>query len=346
MFSTGISLQRRGNALEARSDEGGWLSFVSRAGQEFSRFVRDALERHPGVASLRVPYPWNGASDYFPVGGDCLLAVNRNFRLAPGQQPVAYMASQWAILRVRLSGSFQEEISEDSLTAREGNGSLLYFGSGCRYGINFSAGPPVSSVSLLFHPDLIKRRVTVDPEKLLERLRGEVTDTRDYPHLIVWPGDGTLQAVAVQIMALDMNSGVSGILAEGLGWQLFARAMTLLGRDTTAEERAVRLRAEDIEQLGGIRELLESDFTSHHTLQSLSRRAGINRRKLTEGFRSLFGTSVGDYILNRRIQQACLLLRDGASVGDVAECVGYKDQGSFSRAFKRVVGVRPRDFAE
>lgn len=78
-----------------------------------------------------------------------------------------------------------------------------------------------------------------------------------------------------------------------------------------------------------------------HSIAALSRVGGLNRRKLTEGFKALFGTSVANYVLSQRMSLARPMLESGISVAEVSERVGYRDRTSFSRAFRRVTGQSP-----
>lgn len=348
---SGFSFHRQGSMLELIDPERRAMPFLI-GGDYFDLnaldiLVRDLVDEEPGLSGVRIPFPGGGCSDYFPMEAGCFLAVNRNILAAPEIDSVSYWTSDWAVLRVRTAGIFQEHISNDSVMAEEGNASLLYFGSGCRYGFNVGSGTPISSVSLIFHPDIVSRHVQGDTDLLLERLRGEVTDVCDLPHLIAWPGDRVMASLALEILQLDITTPVFRILARSLTLRLFARCITRLTEDSTKKaDRSVRLRAEDIKQLEVVRAVLDADLHHSHTLGELSRRAGINRRKLTEGFRSLFGTSVGEYAIKQRMRRAKRLLLEGLPVGNVAEQVGYLDQGSFSRAFKRVVGVNPRNFTQ
>lgn len=347
----GFSVHRQGAILELGAPEIRKLPpFLT--GDDFfdvnalEMLVRKLVGEGEGLAGIRLPFPGGGCTDYLSIEKGCLLALNRNIQSTPELDSFSYRTSDWAALRVRVSGFFREQISSDSMTAGEGNASLLYFGSGCRYGLNLNADSPVSGVSLIFHPDIISHRVPGNADLLLERLRGEVTETCDLPHLIAWPGDLVMQGLALQILQLDIAAPVFRIMAESLALGLFARCITRLADDfTEVADQTVRLRAKDIQQLEVVRNVLETDFYTSYTLEELSRLAGINRRKLTEGFRSLFGTSVGEYAINQRMRRARALLLEGIRVGDVAEQVGYQDQGSFSRAFKRVVGVNPRAFS-
>jgi AraC-like DNA-binding protein len=47
----------------------------------------------------------------------------------------------------------------------------------------------------------------------------------------------------------------------------------------------------------------------------LSRLAGLNDRKLQQGFKQLYGTTVFNYLQNYRLEQAQLMLREGNLAG-------------------------------
>ena len=46
-----------------------------------------------------------------------------------------------------------------------------------------------------------------------------------------------------------------------------------------------------------------------------------------------------------RCEEACVLLRDPArKISDIASTLGYKDAGSFTRAFERWMGIPPQSY--
>ena len=66
---------------------------------------------------------------------------------------------------------------------------------------------------------------------------------------------------------------------------------------------------------------------------------------LSRLFKDETGYTIGDYLLNYRIKQACLLLDDSsAKIYEVANQVGFRDQRYFSVLFKKIVGITPREF--
>ena len=62
-------------------------------------------------------------------------------------------------------------------------------------------------------------------------------------------------------------------------------------------------------------------------------------------FREIIGTSFAHLLEQIRIEKACQLLSEkNILVKDIALAVGYTNDNSFRRAFKRVMGVTPKEF--
>ena len=62
-------------------------------------------------------------------------------------------------------------------------------------------------------------------------------------------------------------------------------------------------------------------------------------------FKELAGEAPLEYLTSWRMQKAAALLQKGdRKLIDVARSVGYDSDAAFSKAFKRVVSVTPRDF--
>jgi AraC-like DNA-binding protein len=63
---------------------------------------------------------------------------------------------------------------------------------------------------------------------------------------------------------------------------------------------------------------------------------GLNEFKLKNGFKSVFGTGVYEYLVEIRLEKARLMLESTPRpVKEIANMVGYKNASSFIRAFRR-----------
>ena len=65
-------------------------------------------------------------------------------------------------------------------------------------------------------------------------------------------------------------------------------------------------------------------------------------RQFSAAFRNAVGTSPNQHLLQRRVEHAKGLLRDGTlSLAEIAATVGFGDQSQFTRTFSRVAGISP-----
>ena len=68
----------------------------------------------------------------------------------------------------------------------------------------------------------------------------------------------------------------------------------------------------------------------------------MSRSAFAARFTELVGEPVMSYVARWRMQVAVAALKDeGATVGELADRLGYRSEAAFSRAFKRVTGVSP-----
>lgn len=80
------------------------------------------------------------------------------------------------------------------------------------------------------------------------------------------------------------------------------------------------------------------------TLENLARAVGISRASLANRFRDVLGCTPMDYLARLRIDKGRSLIQDqGATLEEVARTVGYSSAFAFSKAFKRIHGVSPRN---
>jgi len=77
-------------------------------------------------------------------------------------------------------------------------------------------------------------------------------------------------------------------------------------------------------------------------VEMLAESANMSRSKFSERFGELLGTSPARYLLQWRMRLAAAWLRNGhMTIAETAAGLGYQSDASFSRAFKRFMGVSP-----
>lgn len=81
------------------------------------------------------------------------------------------------------------------------------------------------------------------------------------------------------------------------------------------------------------------------SLRHVAAELGLTPGHLTTVVRRRTGRTVGEWIVERRMAQARILLRDsGLSITEIAHRVGISDAGYFGRVFLRVHGLSPRQW--
>lgn len=93
-----------------------------------------------------------------------------------------------------------------------------------------------------------------------------------------------------------------------------------------------------------IRKMHESP-SENWTVDQLAKEAALSRSVFFERFRRAVGVAPIEYLLAWRMAQAKALLRQGASISETAQHVGYSSASTFSVAFTRHVGTPPASFA-
>lgn len=86
------------------------------------------------------------------------------------------------------------------------------------------------------------------------------------------------------------------------------------------------------------------DLSSTPNLSELAKLCNLSVRQLTRSFRASCGQSIGDYVIQKRIEKAKLLLEKCHSVKQVAYDVGFSSPAAFSYAFRRACGESPGEY--
>jgi AraC-like DNA-binding protein len=90
------------------------------------------------------------------------------------------------------------------------------------------------------------------------------------------------------------------------------------------------------------REMLSAHLDGDLPLSLLAEECGLSAGHFARAFRRSVGTSPHQWLLQRRVDRATGLLRDGRStLIEVALACGFADQSHFTRVFTRIVGVSP-----
>ncbi len=96
------------------------------------------------------------------------------------------------------------------------------------------------------------------------------------------------------------------------------------------------------ERMVAIKEYIDNNYHKALPLAKTARRFSISSPHLSSEFKRWFGLSPGKYLIECRLHEAEVLLKDNnLQIVDIAEKVGWDDVYHFSKIFKRHRGVPP-----
>ena len=106
---------------------------------------------------------------------------------------------------------------------------------------------------------------------------------------------------------------------------------------------------EDTASMKTVVQHVRKDIDEHYyeplTLSSLAEKYIVESSYLSRCFKQETGQSLTTYLTGRRMEKAMEHIREStAGLTEIAFLVGYDDYTYFSRVFRKVVGVSPREY--
>lgn len=117
--------------------------------------------------------------------------------------------------------------------------------------------------------------------------------------------------------------------------------LILLNEEADAQQESLSLKhgSKIEETLSYINENLGAELS----VEQLSSRLFLSKSHFMRIFSEATGTTVHSYILQRRLLNASRMIREGTDAAEAARRNGFDDYSSFYRAFKKNLGVSPRN---
>ncbi|MCK6617771.1 MAG: AraC family transcriptional regulator [Cyclobacteriaceae bacterium] len=94
----------------------------------------------------------------------------------------------------------------------------------------------------------------------------------------------------------------------------------------------------------GTRHYINNHFDKELKLDYLSKVRFTSKFHLIRLFKKYYGQTPKQYIIDKRIEKAKALLKNGLNITETCYNVGFDNPSSFSTLFKSRVGVSPNEF--
>lgn len=90
---------------------------------------------------------------------------------------------------------------------------------------------------------------------------------------------------------------------------------------------------------------IEQNFQNDISVEEIAAVCGLNRSYFGKVFRDTVGKSPQEFLMSYRMAKAAELLKlTPLSIADIGNAVGYPNQLHFSRAFKKIYGLSPKNW--
>lgn len=164
----------------------------------------------------------------------------------------------------------------------------------------------------------------------------QVTKTMDRAGEVQGPVSGWLAERLCEEFQRPLEAG--GLALEGMLLELTAETARRVGQG------AAKIAPE---WLKSARRHLESNCLRSVSLAEIARVSGMHRVHVSREFRKHFGTTIGEFLRNLRVQHARRLLTTSTqTLTDIALDCGFADQSHFSATFRRLTGLTPAVFRQ
>jgi len=197
----------------------------------------------------------------------------------------------------------------------------------------------------------------------LHDIRSDSQNPLEYDFFSFWTGSATLLPLLEQTVQLCKSAGISLIRDERIGDLLGLAIGEMNTPDEWSESMLTGILCQIVFSVirgvargGGARPLsvdasgelcfrmmyyMDTHIYSLKNLSELATAMNYNYSYLSDLFHSVTGNTLQNYLRDRKMERASLLIREGVPLREVAELLQYSSIYTFSRAFRDRYGISP-----
>lgn len=160
-----------------------------------------------------------------------------------------------------------------------------------------------------------------------------------------WYLPAELRGMGRKLVAVEGAGEVPDMVRAAYSMELLCNLFAaLVAQDIVEVRGATSLNEMDIGRIARAHEIVTEHWQERITVDSVARQCGLNKSKLTRGFRELYRCTVPEALAERRLERAReLLAQSDWPVSRIAYKCGYSNNASFTRAFARRFGTTPTE---
>ena len=147
-----------------------------------------------------------------------------------------------------------------------------------------------------------------------------------------------------QIINSNINNSLKELYIKGKVYELLSLHFHK-EENVNAEYCPFLVDEQNVLKIRNAKEIIINKMTDPPSLQELANEIGLNIKKLKEGFKQIYGTTVYGFLLDYKMEHARKLLESNQyNVNEVGIKVGYSTASHFIAAFKKKYGITPKQY--
>jgi AraC-like DNA-binding protein len=182
----------------------------------------------------------------------------------------------------------------------------------------------------------VLRQARGRPETVRRHFFAAVQGLLSARETVQWAGSGALTALEDRIDH-SLESAVGFAELEAHFREAFGAIVETLERPALGDQQ---------ERIRSVCDAVAAEPQLAWTLPETARRYGFSTTSFSRAFSLQTGSAFSAFVLERRLEKAQRMLREGVGLNQVAHVCGFSSANYFCQAFKRVVGVPPSRFSK
>ncbi len=247
-----------------------------------------------------------------------------------------------------LKGSSAHSIQSEDIQYRlaDFEGSISACSHTCEQKLKFPANERIELCMLEINREKYLSKIACDLEKVPQRLKNAMTDIKGEKSFF-YQSDYSyhISNCINEIRESSYDGLVRSAFLEAKIHEIFFLQVKQYYDDLISSGTNAIIRENDLKKIHLAKEIIHSDLKNAPTIKELAKKVGTNEFKLKKAFKEVFNSTIYNYIRDKRLEKARLLLIENSmSIGEISEAIGYKNSGHFSKRFKEKYGMLPKKY--
>ena len=149
-----------------------------------------------------------------------------------------------------------------------------------------------------------------------------------------------------QLINYNLNSTIKSLYFKGKAYELLSLYFNR-AEDANIEQCPFLVDESNVVKIRQAKDIMINRILEPPTLTALASEIDLSLKKLKEGFKQIYGTTVFGFLFDYKMEVARKLLESGAhTVNEVGLKVGYSTASHFISAFKKQYGTTPKKYIQ